>query len=144
MINIVDIFIFPFSLGRIYVFWVIWGHPTFLPRWAEAYIVNIIVFSKKEVASFHLAQAHLERHPKYQCIHVHNLMTIYIGRNQVEIRSLAPLVCFMTIWCKQFQGLSPSKRNGRGFTTNSAGVTKRRSQVDIFIVVIYHNIRKYK
>ena len=62
-------------------------------------------------------------------------MTIYIGRNQVEIRSLAPLVCFVTIWCKQFQGLSPSKRNGRGFTTNSAGVTERRSQVDIFLVV---------
>ena len=62
-------------------------------------------------------------------------MTIYIGRNQVEIRSLATLVCFVTIWCKQFQGLSPSKRNGRGFTTNLAGVTKRRSQVDIFLVV---------
>ena len=62
-------------------------------------------------------------------------MTIYISRNHVEIRSLATLVCFVTIWCKQFQGLSPSKRNGRGFTTNSAGVTKRRSQVDIFLVV---------
>ena len=66
-------------------------------------------------------------------------MTIYIGRNQVEIRSLAPLVCFVTIWCKQFQGLSPSKQNGRGSTTNSAGVTKRRSQVDIFLIVNCHS-----
>ena len=41
----------------------------------------------------------------------------------------------MTIWCKAISGFEPSKRNGRGFTTNSAGVTKRRSQVDIFLVV---------
>ena len=62
-------------------------------------------------------------------------MTIYIGRNQVEIRSWTTLVCFVTIWCKEIQGLSPSKRNGRGFTTNSARVTNRRSLVDIFLVV---------
>ena len=42
----------------------------------------------------------------------------------------------MTIWSKAIQGLSPSKLNGHGFTTNSARVTKRRSLVDIFLVVV--------
>ena len=65
------------------------------------------IFLKRRWPRSTEAQAHLERHLKYQCIHVHNLMTIYIGRNQVEIRSLTTLVCFMTIWCKAISGFEP-------------------------------------